>query len=174
MALQAALQVSAAVGPHGEGFLMKKWQQWVLVLGLLSFFGLGGYALYSVIINDQLNTEAKAGNVSSMQTLLRQGASIEGRSIHFKTPLMSAAEGGNGNAVLFLLSHGADVNADTGSGSVLMWAVASGNVGVVRILIIRGADVNWRSSSGATALQMAKEYKQPAIANMLQLAGARN
>ena len=153
---------------------MKRWQQWVLALVLLSLFGLGGYSLFHVIINDQFNTEAKAGNVMAMQTLLHQGASIEGRSIHFKTPLMSAAEGGSGNAVLFLSSHGADVNAHNGSGSVLMWAVTSGNAGVVRALITRGADVNWRSSSWDTALQTARAYKQPAIARMLQLAGARN
>lgn len=112
--------------------------------------------------------------MQSVQTLLRQGASIDGRSIHFKTPLMSAAEGGNGNVVLFLLAHGADVNAHNGSGSVLMWAAASGNAGVVRTLLTQGADVNWRSDSGGTALQTARDYKQPAIAKMLQLAGARN
>ncbi len=153
---------------------MRKWQQWVLALVLLSFLGLGGYSFLRVIVNDQLNTEAKAGNVLSMQALLKQGAGIEGRSIHFQTPLMSAAEGGNGNAVLFLLSHGADVNAHNDSGSVLMWAAASGNAGIVRTLIAHGADVNWRSSSGSTALQTARAYKQPAIARMLQLAGAKN
>ena len=152
---------------------MRQWRQWGYALVSLPFFGLGAYLLYGVIINDQLNTEAKAGNVPSMQTLLRQGASIEGRSIHFKTPLMSAAEGGSGSAVLFLLSQDADKNAHNESGSVLMWAVASGNVGIVRTLIIRGVDVNWRSSSGDTALQTARAYKLPAIAKVLQLAGAR-
>jgi len=159
---------------HLKGSIMRNWRQCTVVLVLLSILGLGGCSLYRVILNDQLNSEARAGNLQSMQTLLRQGANVEGRSIHFKTPLMSAAEGGNGNAVLFLLAHGADVNAHNGSGSVLMWAVASGNVGVVRTLLFHGADVNWRSDLGDTALQTAKESKQPAIAKMLQIAGARN
>ncbi len=153
---------------------MKRWQKGVLAFVVLSSFSLGGYSLYRVIINDQLNTEAKASNLLPMQDLLRKGANIEGRSIHFMTPLMSAAEGGRANTVFYLLSQGADVNAHNESGSVLMWAAASGNAGVVRSLIVRGADVNWRSDSGTTALQMAREYKQPAIARMLQRAGARN
>ena len=153
---------------------MKRWRQAFVVLVLVSAVTLGGISLYHVTLNDQLNMEAKAGNLSAVQILLRRGADIEGRSIHFKTPLMSAAEGGNGNVILFLLGRGADVNAHNGSGSVLMWAVASGNAGVVRTLLFRGADVNWRSGAGDTALEMAKEYKQPAIAKMLQSAGARN
>ena len=153
---------------------MKKRRLLAPVLALLLLSALGGYSLFHVAINDQLNTAAKAGNVLSMQTLLRQGGGIEGRSIHFKTPLMSAAEGGNLNAVLFLLSQGADANAHSDSGSVLMWAVAGGNAGIVRVLIAHGANVNWRSGLGDTALQAAREYKQPIIAKILQLAGAKS
>jgi len=153
---------------------MRRWRQAFVVLVLVSATVLGGRSLSHVILNDQLNTAARAGDLRSVQASLSRGADIEGRSIHFKTPLMSAAEGGNGSVILFLLAHGADMNAHNGSGSVLMWAVASGNAGVVRTLLFRGADVNWRSEAGDTALQMAKEYKQPAIAKMLQLAGAKN
>jgi len=153
---------------------MRNRQRWVPVLLLVSLSVLGGCVLFRAIINDQLNTLAKAGNIVSMQSLLSHGANIEGRSVHFKTPLMSAAESGNGKTVLFLLSRGADVNARNDSGSVLMWAVASGNAGIVRVLIAHGADVNWRSSLGDTALQASREYKQPAIAKILQFAGAKN
>ena len=153
---------------------MRRWRHAFVVLVLVSAAALGGRSLSHVILNDQLNTAARAGDLPSIQHLLRRGADVNGRSIHSKTPLMSAAEGGNGNVVLFLLAHGADVNAHNGSGSVLMWAVASGSAGVVRTLLFHGADVNWRSDLGDMALQTAKEYKQPAIAKMLQLAGARN
>lgn len=153
---------------------MRRWRQTFVVLVLVSVVALGGHSLSHVILDDQLNTASRAGDLPSLQALLRRGADVNGRSIHFKTPLMSAAEGGNGNAVLFLLAQGADVNAHNGSGSVLMWAVASGNAGVVRTLLFYGADVNWHSASGDTALQTAKEYKQPAIVKMLQLAGARS
>lgn len=153
---------------------MKKWRQKLLVFGIFVTLSLVVASLFRFIMNDQLNTEAKAGNLPAMQTLLRQGAGVEGRSVHFKTPLMSAAEGGSGPAVSFLLAHGADVNAHNDSGSVLMWAAASGNVGVVRLLIAHGTDVNWHSATGNTALQTAKQYKNPAVAKMLQLTGARN
>ena len=152
---------------------MGKMKHWVPALLLVILLASGGYALFRVIINDQLNTAARAGNVVSVQSLLSRGASIEGRSIHFKTPLMSAAEGGNLNAVLFLLSQGADANAHSDSGSVLIWAATSGNAGIVRVLIAHGANVNWRSSLGNTALQTAREYKQTTIAKILQLAGAK-
>lgn len=153
---------------------MKQWGNRLLALAVLVLLGLGGHSIFHAAINDQLNTEARAGNVPRMQSLLRRGADVGGRSIQSKSPLMSAAEGGSGNAVLFLLAQGADVNAHNGSGSVLMWAAASGNVGVVRVLLFHGADAKWRSDSGGTALQMAREYKQPVIAEMLQAAGAKN
>lgn len=153
---------------------MRRLRPWLFALAVLLLLGSGGRALFHVAVNDQLNTKAKAGNVPRIQALLRQGADVDGRSVHFKTPLMSAAEGGSGGAVLFLLAHGVDVNAHTGSGSVLTWAVASGNAGIVRTLLVRGANVKWRSDAGDTALKMAREYKQPAIAKMLQAAGATN
>ena len=153
---------------------MKKWRQRLLVFGIFVTLSLAVISVFRFIMNDQLNTEAKAGNLPAMQTLLRQGAGVEGWSIHFKTPLMSAAEGGSGVAVSFLLAQGADMNAHNDSRSVLMWAATSGNVGVIRLLIASGADVNWHSATDNTALQTANEYKQPAIAKMLQLAGARN
>ncbi len=151
---------------------MKKWRQKIIVLLLLPALALGGRCLYLIAINDELNSAAAVGSVPSVQGLLRAGAGIEGRSVHFMTPLMSAAKGGNLSMVLFLLSRGADVNAHNGSGSALMWAAASGNAGMVRVLIAHGADVNWRSDAGGTALQMAGEYKHPAVVTMLRRAGA--
>ena len=151
---------------------MKKWRREIAVLLLLLSLALSGFGLYLVVINDELNSAAAVGSVPSVQGLLRAGAGIEGRSVHFMTPLMSAAKGGNLNTVLFLLSRGADVNAHNGSGSVLMWAATSGNAGVVRALIAHGVDVNWRSGAGGTALQTARENKHPAVVTMLQRAGA--
>ena len=81
---------------------MSKRRYWIFLLVFLSLFGIGTDALYPVILIDQLNNEARAGRVVPMQALLRQGAGIEGRSIHFKTPLMPAAEAGQMSAGVFL------------------------------------------------------------------------
>lgn len=145
----------------------------LLFLALVSGTCIVLLAAYRVVVNDSLNTAAEHGNLPLVQALLARGANVDGRSIHFLTPLMSAAKGGQTSVARFLTDKGADVNAHNGSGSPLMWAAASGNKPTVRLLLERGANVNWRSDAGTTALQMAKEYQHPQIVIILKQAGAR-
>jgi len=75
--------------------------------------------------------------------------------------------------VELLLDHGADIEAENGSGSsVLYMAVANGQEEVVRLLIYRGADVRSRRQYGMTALQNAALYGREEIVRLLLDKGA--
>ena len=52
-------------------------------------------------------------------------------------------------------------------------AARQGRVELASLLIARGADINARNNSGKTALQLAIEEKQDAIAELLRKAGAK-
>jgi len=133
----------------------------------------GRFAL-PYIINDQLVTFGRLGNTTVMALLLKYGADVNGRGIQNLTPLMAAAKAGNLDGVTFLIDHGADVSANNGSESVLMYATGSGDANVVRVLLTHRAEVNWHSDFGASALQRAKEDHNDYIAYLLLSYGAQD
>jgi ankyrin repeat protein len=70
--------------------------------------------------------------------------------------LLSAAQGGNRDALARLLGAGADVNEKGNGGeTALMLAAAHGRLDVIGMLIERGADVNAPTDVGNTALMFA-------------------
>jgi ankyrin repeat protein len=140
----------------------------VLLIGFVGRFA------YTFVLGDLLCQEAKSDNVEAMARVLKYGGKVDAPGMFGMTPLMTAAEAGNYNSIVFLLGSGADVNAHGGNGSVLMCAARSGNVNVVRTLIRSGADVNWHSDAGESALKTAKDDNQQAVANALRSAGAQD
>lgn len=125
------------------------------------------------VLNDNLNEAAFKGDLNRVQLLLAQGVDIEGRSLHYLTPLMSAADGGQTKVASYLIQKGANVNALNGnsSGTVLMYAAATGNVDMIKLLLRNGADVNWRHGNDS-ALTIAKQYKHSKAVKVLEEAGA--
>lgn len=117
------------------------------------------------------------------------------------TPLTSAAERGDTNAVKKLLDDGADINQMVGNGgTALAWAAAMGHTDIVKLLLDKGANVNFHKpligaaargqtdtvklliekgadvnatySEGATALSEAAYYGQANTAKLLLEKGA--
>ncbi|XP_077289657.1 uncharacterized protein LOC143913633 [Arctopsyche grandis] len=85
-----------------------------------------------------------------LELLLTFGANPDSRDRSGMTPLMKAARFSQGmDAVLMLLSHGADVNAMTDARhdfrTVLHYAVLSGNQTIVNLMIKQGARLNYDS-----------------------------
>ena len=70
------------------------------------------------------------------------------------TPLMSAAERGDREAVALLVERGADVNAKEGceGRTALMGAAGYAHSGVVALLLECGADANIKRNDGWTVL----------------------
>lgn len=124
----------------------------------------------TVLGETALFAAARYGNESGLRLLLKHGAAPNIRNRKGSTVLMVAAEEGNLGPVQALLAAGAEVNACDGHGeTALMAAAAMGNEAVVRVLLASGAD-RWISTPyGWNALMFANEWKQPKIADILQI-----
>ena len=107
-------------------------------------------------------------------TLLDAGADPERGDGDSFTPLITAALKDDVALIDLLLDKGADVNGATPKGSTALHATALvGHVEAAKRLLKRGADVNARTG-GKTALQLAEQTKQIALAELLREAeGAR-
>ena len=88
--------------------------------------------------------------------------------------LMLAAAEGNLDRVKDLFAYGADVNAESTSGTTaLMYAVRNNHVAVAQFLVSAKADLHRKSEKGTTALSLAKKYGSPELVSFLEQQGAR-
>lgn len=116
---------------------------------------------------------------NTFKALLEAGADVNLKTESGDTPLAWAASSGNFDFVKALLAAGADVNMTDSSGKTpLMQAVSSGDEKIVKLLLEAGSDVNasWVVNgldSGVTALGMAVENGNTALAEILRERGAR-
>ncbi|TEA18480.1 Ankyrin-1 [Colletotrichum sidae] len=94
--------------------------------------------LESVISNLQASTDRQETLVLYM---LRNGASVNARTVENITPLIASVEAGNLKIVKVLLDHGADPNiSGAGGGTPLMIAANNGRRDLVEVLLASGAN----------------------------------
>ena len=127
---------------------------------------------------------AQTGDVAAMETLLKEGADInksamETGGVSGGTPLFYAAYKCHDAAVRYLISKGADVNADDGfirggffSGRPLHVAVENNCFESVQILLDAGADIDARSLQFGSALAIAARNGNIKMAKYLLSRGA--
>lgn len=124
-----------------------------------------------------IHVAARRNDIASLALLLNHGADIEahGGSYAF-TPLMTAADAGANDALVFLLDRGADVSASVENfGSPLYVAAFSGKTETVRTLLSKnlGIDIQaGRQSDKATPLHLAYWNNDAEMIRMLLDAGA--
>lgn len=91
------------------------------------------------------------------QVLLAMSAQVEDRGQKNDcTPLMEAASAGHVDIIHLLITHSADVNAQSSTGNTpLMFACANGHVDAVMALLKSGAKVEDHNENGHTPLMEA-------------------
>jgi ankyrin repeat protein len=104
-----------------------------------------------------LHIAAQTGHVPVMQLLISKGVRIDVRSKRAcQTPLHQTACYGHKDAAIYLLDHGADINAAGIDGATpLMVAAQEKHLPLVDLFLVRGADPNIANSEGWTALHKA-------------------
>jgi ankyrin repeat protein len=138
------------------------------------------FARYSAYVSPQsvFVSAAWSGRLRIMRVAEMLGAEVDKPACenrHCLLPLVTAAWGGNEEAVEFLLDRGANLN-DGGRLEVtpLMFASYCGHTKIVKLLLDRGADVNMTDSMGNTALSFARQKNQRRVISLLLQAGARD
>ncbi len=112
------------------------------------------------------------GHLGIVKALRARGAEIDGTGW---TPIIYAATGGRDDIVRYLLSEGANVNAQSPNGmSALMMAVREAHPSTVELLLANRADINHRNEKGASALDVAKRNDDAEMVARLRRAGARD
>jgi hypothetical protein len=114
---------------------------------------------------EQLRAEAAKGNISGMQALLSAGTDVNAKDLSGVTALMEAVHAGKVEAVKFLISQGADVNAtaDRDGVQITPLSVASENIEFVNM---------WTSQEGALLTLIRKKRRQTNNQNANDIARA--
>jgi ankyrin repeat protein len=103
-----------------------------------------------------LHDACTKGNTEEMQSLLDQGANINGRDANHDTALLAALKNGKLEVAKALIKHGADANCRSKTGwTPLMLASKSGHRNISELLLDNGADVNAKREDLWTALHLA-------------------
>ena len=160
------------VGPNGEPVLVMAARAGYTGTVDALLAGRADVKLRSKFGDSAIMAAALSGHLELVKKLRAKGADIDGAGW---TPLIYAATGGHDAVVTYLLTEGANVNAESPNGtSALMMAVREGKGSTVTLLIARGANVNQRNQNGATALTWAQRGNEQNIAAALKRAGANS
>jgi ankyrin repeat protein len=124
-------------------------------------------------VDHHIFTIAEKGDLNEMELILSQNPAL----INMKTidgaftPLMFSI--GNDDMARFLVSRGADVNAQDVTGlTALMWAIMFNSYAITELLISNGADVNARDISGDTPLIFAAKSGKKELVELLITSGS--
>jgi ankyrin repeat protein len=111
-----------------------------------------------------------------VRELVTKGARVTGnyQDMQGWPLIVYPAQNGWTDSVAVMLDRGANINAKTVNGAmVLSFAVNSRNAMLVKLLIERGVNINARDSQGKTALTDAPTFSTPEIIALLEKAGAK-
>ncbi|SMG22082.1 hypothetical protein SAMN06265784_102162 [Paraburkholderia susongensis] len=101
------------------------------------------------------------GDINFVNLLLAKDAEVNKKGW---APLHYAAANGHDDIVKLLLDRSAYVDAGSPNGTTpLMMAARGGHVSTVKLLLDNGADLTVKNQVGMTALDFAKQYKEPDV-----------
>ena len=109
-------------------------------------------------MTEQLIQAAEAGDTTTVQQLLNEGADINGRDALGRTPVMAATHGNQVDVVRLLIQAGADINIrDNRMDNPFLYAGAEGLLEILKLAMDAGADTRLTNRFGGTALIPAAE-----------------
>jgi ankyrin repeat protein len=120
-----------------------------------------------------LHMAVLSNNIDMVRLLIKEGADVNAPG-YVETPLHVAAFYGHAKIAEILLNAGANVNAlgykqdDT----PLQVAAIHGNSDVIKVLLLHGASVNAEDKDHETAHQLAQEYNQTNVVDILAKANS--
>ncbi|GED99762.1 hypothetical protein nbrc107696_02090 [Gordonia spumicola] len=107
----------------------------------------------------RLHVAALTGDVDGVRRAIADGADLESRGAHGRTPLVAATKNRHAASAIALLDAGADPNAkDDLQDSAFLYAGAEGFDDILRATLRHGADVTSLNRYGGTALIPASEH----------------
>ena len=123
--------------------------------------------------DDRFIREILENHFEVAQTLLEEGAHIDGPDSLGRTALTMASADGNSEAVEWLLTHGAAVNAPDGAGRTPLMAASTyyGTAEITELLLNHGALLSAPNPGYADALYLAIETERIQTAQVLIAAG---
>jgi len=97
------------------------------------------------------------GRQEVIDLLISLDIDIDCENTYGRSSMHEFSADGNINAISFLLSGGADINAKSSRDSMtpLMCAAQNGRISAVKLLLSWGADVNLKNNDGKSAMQLA-------------------
>jgi ankyrin repeat protein len=132
---------------------------------------------YRYFDEDNFVMSAAKGEVDAARAFLDYGLSVDSKDSgdHVSTPLLRAASLDDPALGLFLIEHGANVNAKDTNGSTPLMLAAShcGQTPLLKALLKKGVDVNAKSAGGGTPMMMAGVMNCAENVKVLKAAGGK-
>lgn len=123
-------------------------------------------------ISRQVFEAFRFGRMDEFRSLIEAGFDVNYKHPNGTGLLHEVVEKGDRQTVDYLLSKGADVNANCYFGTPLHSAANEGRVDMIRLLVAKGAKVDTVSVSGKTALDYAQENGHQEAVKVLRELGA--
>ena len=126
-------------------------------------------------MSEEVFRAAQTGNLAALKGLIERGGDANSRHpLIGWTATQQAAYGGHTDVLVFLVEHGADVNATDAMGqTALRHAALRGDLQAVQCLVEHGANVNAATSRGVTPLAAAESGGHKTVADYLRSRGAK-
>ena len=115
-----------------------------------------------------------AGHRKLVKELLKHGADVNKRDNKLGcTALIFAASKGHNDIVRDLLDHGADVDIKNEEGNtalhiILKEQITDAKINIMKLLFSNNADIEQLNNQNQSAMQLAKESRNPAIMNLME------
>ena len=123
--------------------------------------------------NTELCIACRDGHVEDAEILIKLGADVRAKCLHWYTPLHFVAEHGNVKIAQLLIQNGADVNVDADyEWTPLHEAASKGQLEVAKLLVKNGADVHAMNWFKEGPLHIAAGVGHPEIVKLLLKHGA--